>query len=269
MLNFKGKKAMSINFLVGVIIVLVSFAVIAPIASKYVGEDEKKIESLCKSTVAIRASAAINVKNVAELRTSPVLCKTIDKKIKGTKKEVMKQIADKMAKCWEMFGEGKYAQNIFDTLTIFGGDKKCFMCYTIMVDEIEDDETITAKEFETFLMENDHPKLKGITYLDYIQSFGGDGQVMLFSDGIVVKHAYAIGYKAKESECKTCKYLAIEGIKGASIGLTVGTESKTNEDIFYSEVNIDSIYVIDMGYDQLKKLFEETCEKIEEDIGGK
>ncbi|MFC1686850.1 hypothetical protein ACFL0E_00650 [Nanoarchaeota archaeon] len=281
----RGKKGIGMDFIVGVIIVLISFAVIAPIASKYVGEDEGKAESLCKSSVALRASTTLNVKGVTEVRSAPVLCKTIDKRIKGDKKEIMKQIADKMVKCWEMFGMGLYTENIFDDVTLPWGEKRCFMCYTMTVDEIKNNEKISAKEFGDFLKNEYHPKIKGQKYLEYIQNYGGGGQILnlLSEEGITQDHTYAIGYKAKKEECKTCNYLKLTNWGAIIVGtgglllpfdlLTSEGKSTTStliEDAFSSEVKIDSIYLVDLDeHYNLGKLFEKTCEKIEEDIGGK
>ncbi len=287
----RGKKAIGMDFIVGIIIVLISFAVIAPIASKYVGEDEGKAESLCKSSVATRASTSISIGDDQEVRTVPVLCKTIDKRIKGDKKEVMKQIADKMVKCWEMFGTGLYDKNIFENLVIMGGKKSCFMCYTMTIDEIENNEKITPKEFEKFLREEYHPKIKGQKYLEYIQSYGGKGQVvgLLPKEGIVSNSVYAIAYKAKQAECKNCGYMTLGGAATAGAGVLMvaygpkltglslvaaggytalkGGETILNE-MFSSEIEIDAIYLVDYTSKELKELFIKSCNEIEKDIGG-
>jgi len=294
-----NKKSMSFNFLVSAIIVLVAFVIISGILTTFVlKSNDKEAEKACQSSVALRAATALSIGDGAEIRSVPILCKTIDKKIQGTKDEVKRQFADNMVKCWEMFGEGKYDKNIFDNLAVFGGSNRCFMCYTLMVDESSDfkkGDKITADEFKDYLINTEHPKLKGVTYLNYFQSTGGRGQVLgiLSNDGITPGNSYAVGYKAKATKCSWCEYIAVGSAGATVVGLvilaiptgglsltavslvvaggatSIATGSKTIDQEFFSEVNIDTIYFVDMNNKQLQTLFENSCEKVEDDVGGK
>src|SRR3989338_8494243 len=116
-LNIKNsKKAMSAGFLVSVIIVILSFMLIAGTIARFFGDaEEKEAEQLCQNSVALRATATLSLGSGAiEARLSPLLCKTIEKEISGDREEVQKMIADKMAKCWDMFGAGTYKTSVFE-----------------------------------------------------------------------------------------------------------------------------------------------------------
>lgn len=283
-----NKKAMTMNTIVWIIIIIAGFMIIAMVIRNFMTEaSAEEAERVCAGSVSVRAAATLGIKG-GEIRATPLLCKTIDKEITGDREEIKRQFADHMAKCWEMFGEGIYAKSIFDNLAVFGGKKRCFMCYTLIVEESDEWEGggISANEFKDFLMNEYHPKIKNMTYLEYFQSHGGKGAVLgVLSDaGIAPKHAYAIGYKAHKDKCSWCKYIAIGGAGAAVVILAVSTgglgaiaavAAGTTATVagatmigeeFFSEVNIDTIYFVDMNNEQLKQLFANTCEKVEEDI---
>jgi hypothetical protein len=156
MIHFKSKKGMEASVLVIIIITLVAFFIIAGVIYRFMSKaDEKEAEVLCHDSIAMRASTALQINTGSKaskenfhliestMKTAPVLCKTIDKKIKGSKDEVMKQIADKVARCWWMFGEGRYEEILHGSSitlapSIFGmsnEQNKCFNCYNIMIDQ--------------------------------------------------------------------------------------------------------------------------------------
>ncbi len=301
-MKIKGKKA-NMAFIVGVVITLVAFILLAVAFKGFITEaSAKEAETTCATSVAIRAAATLGVAG-NEIRVTPVLCKTIDDEITGDKKEIMRKLADKMVKCWEMFGEGRYKQNIFDSFAIFGGSRRCFMCYSIIIEESDDfpkGSSISSEEFKDFLSDNDHPKLKGWSYLKYFQEHGGKGAVLgLFSKdsagkeiGIAPNHAYAIGYKVHAGKCEWCEGLLGIGTLTAGVGalfLAIPTGgaslaavaavagggataaaagTQMMDEKFFSEIDIDTIYIVDMNNEQLNQLMSQTCEKIEEDIAG-
>jgi len=143
----------------------------------------------------------------AEIKSVPALCKTIDKKISGTKKEVMTQIADLMARCWWMFGEGRYEEILHGSKAVgipdlfdFGRtETKCHICYTLMIDEIKDNKQITHQELIEYLYTNPYPKIKQHSYLNYIQKQGGPGMVGFVGNvgTIEPNHVYAISVLPK------------------------------------------------------------------------
>lgn len=217
---------MTAGFLVAMIIVIASFMMIAATIMRFMsGAEEKQAEELCRESVAIRATAAVRAFG-GEFKLSPLLCKTIDKKVKGDREEVQQVIASKMAKCWDMFGAGRYTTTVFENTNMFGNDNNCFLCYVLPVEKIRDDEgqkVITEDQFHDFLSSRDIPRAKGTSYLNYIQmKAGGDGYVgtLLTERGIAEGRAYGIVYKGKKEDCgDECKYLIAGGVAvGAVLG---------------------------------------------------
>ncbi|GEM_PF-1694948 len=234
-LNKKG----DISFLVSMALVLVSFMLIGGTIARFISKaDDTSAETICQESIAIRSATGVQIGQL-EAKTSPILCRTIDKKISGDRAEVQKQVADSMARCWWMFGEGRSAKNIFDNLGGVGGANKCFMCYTLALDDHEkfssQSASISASDFLNYLATTQYPKAKKISdedkkilsldeqkyqtsYLNYIQSGGGKGAVFLAltsDQGIKPKRVYAVAYKAKADRCAYCDYLAGGGVLGA------------------------------------------------------
>jgi len=164
-----SKKAMTAGFLVSIMITLVSFVLISGTIVNFTSNSEDSTaEQLCHSSIALRAKTVIkteanipiiDIKAInAEAKPVPVLCKTNDIKLKSSlsRKEIKKEIADKVARCWWMFGEGRYEEiigdsvtvklfpNLFDVGTVTG---QCFNCYTIEVKakEIPADDEYTCE----------------------------------------------------------------------------------------------------------------------------
>ncbi|PIZ51465.1 hypothetical protein COY27_03680 [Candidatus Woesearchaeota archaeon CG_4_10_14_0_2_um_filter_33_13] len=163
-----NKKGMTASFLVGLIITIVSFMIIANVIFQFLGSaEDKEAELLCHDSLALRASTTIQLNQGKDqdwhdllsgnVKMSPVLCKTIDIKLKGTREEIKRAFAEKIARCWWMFGEGRY-EEILDTgdlnvapffLGVHNEPNQCFNCYNIMIDQDEivgDDEVKCATE---------------------------------------------------------------------------------------------------------------------------
>ena len=220
-----NKKAMEAGQLVIIIVVIVSFMLIATVVTRWLASaEDKEAEVLCHDSVALRASTALRINPQeksddeyfqlvkAQIKAVPVLCKTIDKKVKGNKEEVMRTIADKMARCWWMFGQGRYEDILSGSKiqvlpALFDFDdytNKCFNCYTILTEEIKDAEVIAPQEFMAFLSTKKYSKSK-TTYLDYIQTSGGPGRVVYLvtkeqtqnAEGILPHQAYSISMVPK------------------------------------------------------------------------
>ncbi len=305
--SFLGKKAMTAGFLVAMIIVIASFMMIAATIMRFMsGAEEKQAEELCRESVAIRATAAVRAFG-GEFKLSPLLCKTIDKKVKGDREEVQEVIANKMAKCWDMFGAGLYTTTVFENTNMFGNDNNCFLCYVLPVEKIRDDEgqkVITEDQFHDFLRSRDIPRAKGTSYLNYIQTkAGGDGYVATFlfpETGITEGRAYGIVYKGKKENCgDSCKYVIGAGIAvGAVLGgilyvvggivtipatLIVGivvVGGVTEAAFLVAAYNIvsdfltadqpyfDGVLLVDLDPDTFGKAVYEECTAVQ-DLGGK
>ncbi len=219
-----SRKGMEAGQLVIIIVVIVSFMLIAGVVTRWLSRaDDTEAERLCHDSVALRVSTALRInpqgksddeyfQAIKAQLTTPLLCKTIDTKARGTKNDVMKTIADKMAQCWWLFGQGKYEDLLSGSKiqvlpSLFGFDdytNKCFNCYTILTEEINDAPEITPQEFMTFLLTEKYSKSK-TTYLDYIQKSGGPGRVGYLvvneeskeAEGILPHQAYSISMMPK------------------------------------------------------------------------
>ncbi|MBI2668531.1 hypothetical protein HYX14_01685 [Candidatus Woesearchaeota archaeon] len=163
--------------------------------------DEKAAENLCRNSIAFRAQAT-----VSGTALSPVLCKTIDKKISGDRQEIKDQLAYLMARCWWMMGEGKYEEILANpelirkALGVHRGENDCFLCYTALIDEKEiDGGLIPTNEMWNYLAEKDHRQIKGKKYIDYIQNYGGPGTAAVMSP-IAPQEAYGIVFMAKNAQ---------------------------------------------------------------------
>jgi hypothetical protein len=141
---------MTEGFLVGILLLIVSFLIINGVIGIIKGPLETKTaESICRGSVAAREATYTQIREPltpAELKVgevaSPLLCRTIDKYYPENKdanrEQVKKDFADLMANCWYTFGEGKI-QDVFKE-----GDflkKNCFTCYNVNLRETSDFKT--------------------------------------------------------------------------------------------------------------------------------
>lgn len=187
---------------------------------------EGQAESLCKTSVAIRAGTAIKPVGKVEVQASPLLCKTLTPTIKADREQVSREIANKMAKCWDLFGAGTYKDSVFNSLNIFGSGKGCFTCYVLPVEESSDfkegKDNIPAQEFVDFLRTENYPASSNRTYLQYFQTAGGPGNVinLLTERGIEPNHAYAVSYKVGKGTCSWCAAISGGAVVGAGLALT-------------------------------------------------
>lgn len=296
-----NKKAIAAGFLVVLVITLVSFFLLAGTILKFNKQSEEKQKvALCKDSVQLRAATAISFGGGAEeIKYSPILCQTIDKKVSGKKEDVEKAIADSMATCWQMFGEGRFKKNIFSTISAFGGDARCFMCYTILVDpssKFTEKDSVRDLDFQQYLRETTYrsyapPNGKENTpaqkesYLQYLQTGGGPGYFFGFltDQGIKPGRAYAVMYKAKYEDCgAVCGVGALgagaSALFSAFTGNFVGTivsggaliagGAKLIEDALTTKTQVDGIFLVDMTDPNLRSAFANHCSYVSDLAGG-
>ncbi len=229
----KSKKGDAAAFIVGTMITLIAFFLIAGMLVRFTAKtSDKEAELLCQNSIALRARSALQIGKLAgiEVKLVPPLCRTIDKKVSGSREQILRQIADKMATCWWMFGEGRYE----DLLSSFGtkgllkvlsyedsGPNQCFNCYTILVgeDEIKGG-PINADEINEFLLKNKYFRAN-ISYLEYIQSHGGPGRVVFTAPQIFPNQAYTISMMPKNVAGSTF-WTGIFKVGGAALILPAG-----------------------------------------------
>ena len=139
-----SKKGMTAAFLVSMMVTLIAFVLISGTLMRFMSEaDDVAAENLCYDSISLRAMTAYQLDAAGvevEGKLVPPLCKTIDKKVSGSKDEVMKEVADSMARCWWMFGAGEYEEILQGTeisflLSMDSTDAKCFNCYNLIIDE--------------------------------------------------------------------------------------------------------------------------------------
>ncbi len=243
--------------LVAIIISLVSFFIVAAVMANFLaGADDTTAENLCHGSISARAATALRLGSVEscfsnfQKKVMPALCKKIYKKKKSDSEEIKKQLADKVARCWWQFGEGRYEEILKNSdvsvmPALFGAGSlknQCFVCYTMIVDQntIEAEDTADCKQFgencpisfSEFVsyMHNTAYKTKydacdgeecikcetnaecsdtstcqknrcvptqTMSYLNYVQEYGGPGQVGILTDYIEGDNTYAITFLPK------------------------------------------------------------------------
>lgn len=124
---------MSMEFIVGVVIVIAAFVIIALAIRDFMTKaDVKEAETLCHDSLALKAKTAIRL-GPGEI-SSPVLCKTIDKEFSAdTKEKALDYFAASLERCWWIWLEGEISE-LLGPPTIFG-DNKCFICYVLLYKE--------------------------------------------------------------------------------------------------------------------------------------
>jgi len=212
---FMNKKGITAGFIVSIMITMIAFIVISGVLLRFTNQgDDFEAELLCKQSIALRVATTVKIGSEdswgikAKLKSVPALCRTIDKRTTGNREKIKKEVADSMARCWEMFGEGKYEEllhssdfSVIPAVFDFGEtDNKCFNCYTINIaqDDIKGG-PIMAGEMEDYLTTHKY-KNKGKTYLDYIQTYGGPGRVVFTVPAILPREGYAISMMPKNRE---------------------------------------------------------------------
>jgi len=207
MLLKSTKKGMEAGFLVALIITIVGGMIVGGVVMRFMSTaTDKEAENLCHDSIALRARTAITSEGkfiAADVKTVPVLCKTIDKKIDGDREQLKEQISYKIARCWWMFGEGRYEELLRDSdisllpsLFKFDSSKnKCFVCYNLLINE-KDFTPIPVWEMQEYMDQHKYPG-SNITYMQYIQNYGGPGKIVFGTSTIEPQKAYGISMMPK------------------------------------------------------------------------
>jgi len=203
-LILKSKKGITIDFLVMSMVVLVGFVLLSFVLVRFMADfDDKEAEIMCHDSIALRGATALNVGGSdsdlieASIRPIPVTCRTIDVKVQGTREEIMKKVADKSARCWWMFGEGRYEELLHGSdITLFPKlmgthnlENKCFNCYTLTIDQDEiEGGPITGNDLRRYMTSHNYSGFN-ISYIDYIQTFGGPGKFAITAPSILPRES--------------------------------------------------------------------------------
>ncbi len=174
------KAELTTQQIVGLTILIISFGVLLFFLAR-LNLQELTDKEICHNSVVLYDKNPNPLKsNALDCRTSYVcisgggdcgdFSSTIKREIKLTSDEntnkdrIMKQLAEEMADCWWMFGEGKVDYANFEGF----GNKICAMCSVIAFDKTIQgkDYSITYEEFYKFLEST--PKDEAEFYLSYI-----------------------------------------------------------------------------------------------------
>lgn len=160
-----SKKAIAKSTLAAMIIILFSFVAIAMIMSDVSTDASEEGEILkCRLSVMQRAVAKMPFTGHS---LGGLQCKTIRKNVgeeNNEKEAVMREIADYSVGCWNMFGEGMLRslrdsddeslfQGVLTDMNLFGlanEESFCFVCYEVLVRDIEEEQTISYTDFLSF-----------------------------------------------------------------------------------------------------------------------
>ncbi len=181
------------------------------------GFGEKSVEEVCRGNVIFRTSEFFG-----DQRLGPLLCQTQKVELRGNKETVKEQIAELMRKCWYMFDEGKSidaldGESVKKALGWEDNKNGCFTCFIADTAKI-DGGPILPHELFTYLEDVDHPTAKGLKYLDYIQSYGGDGAVLTLSP-VMDNQVYGISFLSKSKDDSKWTW----GDSAATAALVTGT----------------------------------------------
>ncbi len=219
------EKRGSFSFLAGVVILLIgTFAVISVITVFMLKASDKEVENLCHDSVLLRVKTTLNVAGT-EFKSTPTLCNTIDKKVSGKPEEVKKTFSDLAARCWWMWGEGKYeeimeSKSFWQALGLNPGNP-CFVCYSIALDEgpgFTEGNIISGQELIDFAYAATY-KNTNQTYLQYLTYANGPGRLLILNH-LQPGKAYGIAFAAKNKNDVTWYGSAVK--IGGGLALAVG-----------------------------------------------
>jgi len=171
-----NKRAVTNTIIISIITVLLAFGGIYAFFGKSIQTVKNNTEGLgCRSTLI----AQNFTRDKIYMPTFEEECKTLEKTIPmskktETKEEVMKEIADLIARTWWSVDEGKI-KNLWDKGAYSSGTGYyCFIRYAI---NFEEEFEITQGEFEKYLLTTHYKTFEGIsyTYSSYIYDYGGLG----------------------------------------------------------------------------------------------
>jgi hypothetical protein len=218
--------------LVKITILLISFMLIAGSIARFASKvDEKESEAICRSSVDIRASTLTSAKiagiGVEDIKTTPILCKTIDKELSGDREEVMDELSEMMTRCWWMFRLGK-TQDLFKSVP--GTSRQNFgqVCYTALIKEIDDDRKyFTGDELLAHMADKKHKDMQDGNYIDYIQNGGGPGRILMVLTQDT-EHATVIGTDGGAQDALR-EGIAGQGIFQQGVGYEIAFIEKSGE----------------------------------------
>ena len=171
---FQQKKGLERNVIIVMILVVITLGFLVFLLIK-VGIDKMPDEEACHEAVIYRGTISNAMKHggdagqiLDQKAVDMISLKCREKNVvikSGDRLEVKKEIADEMARCWAMLGEGKI--NFFGN-PLWEEGQRCIVCSKIKFEgEAAKVDKIGGDEFSIYLAENNIPE-KQITYSDFL-----------------------------------------------------------------------------------------------------
>jgi hypothetical protein len=270
--NRGNKKGVLFGSLLHVIISVVVIVIILGITALLVYEGSNAVsKESCRTSVVIRAKAALNLFNVIKIeQISPLVCQTQELgTIRGSREEIKREIADNAASCWWQFAEGA-VPDVFKVEKIESG---CFVCYTFSIKDNMDAGTPSLlAAFEEPQM-RDKNKISNAEMTNFLISesynpgliYGG-GTKNYFGFESEYDKKYAFKGEPREIRASSIKAGLVSGfVMDFSYTLDDETKNKLNE--IGSELqqkNISNMLVVvadtfkDMQREDARKIIENT-----------
>lgn len=187
------KKALIESKIVVLILIMVSLILLFGFLYKlYAKSTNNAAEQTCRNSIVLVDILADKIEAEwfeagQHAKPWPATCKTQDKiiNVKDTEK-AKKELAELMANCWWMMGEGEIKP--FD-LDMFHVRRKCFVCYTATFPKLKG--TIDSSDFMFYLREKGR---KGVSYYDYFKYEGNPVMKTSLADPVDNKRVYSIIY---------------------------------------------------------------------------
>lgn len=165
-----------------IIVIVVLFFVINLMADYFISVKEKASLQTCKNSVYAHASLKYKDLDFSE----DIKCAPISKEIPyKNEKEIMGAVAQNMANCWDMFGEGEL--ELFD-MEPNQDINYCHLCYYMTFKD--KNEKIPIKDFMNFL--NTKRMISGETYLQYLRGYGTSEEVVDYQKLVEMEKENAI-----------------------------------------------------------------------------
>lgn len=166
----KGKKGLTRNAVVGLVITLLSLVVLVVfIYNIYYTTPTLIDKETCRMSVISRGNWV--VKGLPDDVKPPLQCKTQPINIKTTnEQEIKREIANAMYDCWDMLGGGKIpflGKDLADLTWINPDEPACLICATIEFSANVQNKIKKIEEFDAYLEETKIPR-KEITYAEYL-----------------------------------------------------------------------------------------------------
>ncbi len=193
-----NRGSVSMNAIVAIILVIAAFMIMFAVVSKvYEHIPDKQAGIACRATNVLRGNTQIDFDELGVKFTQSTImsaCKTFNRELTGTKKEIELAISEMATDCWWQWVNGYYKNLLCDEKGVSILNERCdnsvcYQCYTFSFSNIKpsggsDTQSFNGVELANFMRREiryyEDPKVKNdvntkpadkvpVSYLDYIQ----------------------------------------------------------------------------------------------------